>query len=176
MSILKISPGTNVPNEFNVIIEISAKSDPVKYEFDKERGVLVLDRFVATGMRYPVNYGFIPQTLAGDGDPVDVLVYAPYPIMPGVLVSCRALGILKMEDESGVDGKLLAVPTAKICAATKQFSTKEDLPDGLCDEIFHFFENYKKLETGKWVKITGWDGVESAHEEILEGVARFLHK
>lgn len=176
MSLLKIDAGKDIPNEFNVIIEISAKSDPVKYEFDKDCGILVVDRFVATGMRYPLNYGFVPQTLAGDGDPVDVLVYTPYPIIPGALIPCRALGILKMRDESGIDGKLIAVPIAKVCAATKNFSTKDDLPDGLCDEVLHFFENYKKLESGKWVEITGWEGIASAHKEILEGVSRFMGK
>lgn len=173
MNLLTISAGLNVPNEFNVIIEISAKSDPVKYEFDKQNGLLVVDRFVATDMRYPVNYGFIPKTLAGDGDPVDVLVYTPYPLIPGSLIACRALGILKMTDESGSDGKVMAVPVNKVCAATKNIIKIQDLPDGLCDQVKHFFENYKKMEPGKWVEVIGWDDVCFAHKEILEGIERF---
>jgi inorganic pyrophosphatase len=149
MSLNKVTPGSKVPEAFNVIIEIPMNSDPVKYEVDKESGALFVDRFMGTAMHYPTNYGYVPQTIAGDGDPVDVLVMTPFPLPPGVVVPCRALGILLMEDEGGVDGKVLAVPTEKILA------------------------RYKDLEKGKWVKVKGWEGIESAHKEILDGMANY---
>jgi inorganic pyrophosphatase len=180
MSFANVPAGKDLPHDFNVIIEIPAQSDPVKYEADKDLGVLVVDRFVGTGMRYPVNYGFIPQTLSGDGDPVDVLVITPFPLLAGSVVRSRALGMLQMTDESGVDAKLIAVPHDKVCPMTANIKTLDDVPEYLKDQIKHFFENYKALEKGKWVKVEGWVGIEAAHKEITEGLAnakavRFFH-
>ena len=166
-----IEIGKNPPHEFNVIIEIAAQSDPVKYEVD-EHGNLWVDRFVGTGMRYPCNYGFIPHTLAGDGDPVDALVITPFPLMPGSIIACRALGVLVMSDEAGQDSKLLVVPTNKVCKATADLTTLDAVSDVLKAQIKHFFEQYKALEAGKWVKIDAWMGIEAAHLEITEGIAR----
>ncbi len=173
MSFNNVSPGKDIPNDFNVIIEISAQSDPVKYEADKETGMLVVDRFIGTGMRYPANYGFIPKTLAGDGDPVDALVLTPFPLIPGCLVRCRALGMLKMTDEAGEDAKLIVVPVDKLSPATAFMKGLSDVPQNLLDQIKHFFEHYKALETGKWVKVEGWAGIEEAHKEIVDGVKNY---
>ncbi len=173
MSFNHIPAGKDLPTDFNVIIEIPAQSEPVKYEADKEFGLLVVDRFIGTGMRYPANYGFIPQTLSGDGDPVDVLVLTPFPLLAGSLVRARALGMLRMTDESGVDAKLIAVPADKVCPMTAGLKTIEDVPAYLKDQIKHFFEHYKALEKGKWVKIEGWQGLDAAHREISEGVANY---
>lgn len=173
MSFNNVSPGKDIPNDFNVIIEIPAQSDPVKYEADKETGLLFVDRFAGTGMRYPANYGFIPQTLSGDGDPVDVLVVTPFPLIHGCVVRCRALGMLKMTDESGVDAKLVAVPVNKLSPATAHVTDLSDIGQNLLDQIKHFFEHYKALEAGKWVKVEGWGGIEEAHKEIADGVANY---
>lgn len=173
MSFNLVSAGKDIPNDFNVIIEISAQSDPVKYEADKETGLLVVDRFVGTGMRYPANYGFIPKTLAGDGDPVDALVITPFPLIPGCVVRCRALGMLKMTDEGGEDAKLIVVPINKLSPATAFMTGLSDVPQNLLDQIKHFFESYKALEPGKWVKVEGWAGMEEAHKEITNGVASY---
>ncbi|UAW64034.1 MULTISPECIES: inorganic diphosphatase [unclassified Mycoavidus] len=173
MSFNHIPAGKDLPTDFNVIIEIPAQSEPVKYEADKEFGLLVVDRFIGTGMRYPANYGFIPQTLSGDGDPVDVLVLTPFPLLAGSLVRARALGMLRMTDESGVDAKLIAVPADKVCPMTADLKTIEDVPAYLKDQIKHFFEHYKALEKGKWVKVEGWQGLDAAHREISEGVANY---
>lgn len=173
MNFNDVPAGRDLPRDFNVIIEIPAQSDPVKYEADKDLGLLVVDRFVSTGMRYPANYGFIPQTLSGDGDPVDVLVITPYPLLAGSLVRARAVGMLKMTDESGVDAKLLAVPHDKISPATASIQSLDDVPALLKDQIKHFFEQYKALEKGKWVKVEGWEGIDAAHQEIIEGVANY---
>lgn len=173
MSFNHIPAGKDLPSDFNVIIEIPAQSEPVKYEADKEFGLLVVDRFIGTGMRYPANYGFIPQTLSGDGDPVDVLVLTPFPLLAGSLVRARALGMLRMTDESGVDAKLIAVPADKVCPMTADLKTIEDVPAYLKDQIKHFFEHYKALEKGKWVKVEGWQGLDAAHREISEGVANY---
>ncbi len=173
MSFNHIPAGKDLPTDFNVIIEIPAQSEPVKYEADKDFGLLVVDRFIGTGMRYPANYGFIPQTLSGDGDPVDVLVLTPFPLLAGSLVRARALGMLRMTDESGVDAKLIAVPADKVCPMTADLKTIEDVPVYLKDQIKHFFEHYKALEKGKWVKVEGWQGLDAAHREISEGVANY---
>ncbi|BBE10323.1 MAG: inorganic pyrophosphatase [Glomeribacter sp. 1016415] len=173
MSFNHIPAGKDLPTDFNVIIEIPAQSEPVKYEADKELGLLVVDRFIGTGMRYPANYGFIPQTLAGDGDPVDALVLTPFPLLAGSLVRARALGMLRMTDESGVDAKLIVVPVDKVCPMTAHLKTIEDVPAYLKDQIRHFFEHYKALEKGKWVKVEGWQGLDAAHREISEGVANY---
>lgn len=173
MSFSNVPAGQDLPQDFNVIIEIPAHSDPVKYEADKTLGLLVVDRFISTGMRYPVNYGFIPQTLSGDGDPVDVLVITPFPLLAGSVVRARALGMLQMTDEAGVDAKLIAVPHDKVCPMTAHLRTLDDVPEHLKNQIKHFFEQYKALEKGKWVKVEGWTGIEAAHREISEGVANF---
>ncbi|KXU89232.1 inorganic pyrophosphatase [Paraburkholderia monticola] len=173
MSFNHVPAGKDLPHDFNVIIEIPAQADPVKYEADKDLGLLVVDRFIGTGMRYPANYGFIPQTLSGDGDPVDVLVITPFPLLAGSVVRARALGMLQMTDESGVDAKLIAVPHDKVCPMTADLKSVDDVPAYLKDQIKHFFEQYKALEKGKWVKVDGWAGLDAAHKEISEGVANF---
>lgn len=170
MDISKIAIGKDVPNNVNVIIENTAGADPVKYEIDKDSGALMVDRFVHTSMVYPANYGFIPNTLGGDGDPVDVLVYAQYPIVPGAVIQARPVGVLVMEDDGGQDEKILAVPVDKTHPMFADVKSHEDLPQILLDTIEHFFTHYKDLEKGKWVKMKGWEGVERARELILEGV------
>ncbi len=173
MSLDQVSPGKKLPESFNVIIEISMNADPIKYEVDKESGAIFVDRFMGTAMHYPTNYGYVPQTIAGDGDPVDVLVMTPFPLPPGVVVPCRAIGILLMEDEGGMDGKVLAVPTEKILPMYAKIQSLDDLHELQLQQIAHFFERYKDLEKGKWVKVKGWEGKDAAHKEILDGVANF---
>ncbi|MDU0810263.1 MAG: inorganic diphosphatase [Burkholderia sp.] len=173
MSFNHVIAGKDIPQDFNVIIEIPAQSDPIKYELDNELGLLVVDRFIGTGMRYPVNYGYIPQTLSEDGDPVDVLVITPFSLLSGSVVSSRSLGMLKMTDESGIDAKIIAVPHDKICPMTANMKSMDDVPLYLKDQIKHFFEHYKDLENGKWVNVNGWADVDSAHKKIIEGVSNF---
>ena len=173
MSLNKVSSGRNLPDDFNVIIEIPAHGEPIKYEVDKESGAMFVDRFMSTAMHYPCNYGYIPHTLSEDGDPVDVLVITPIPLITGVVVRCRPIGMLKMTDEAGVDGKLLAVPVDKLCGLYRGVSRPEDLQALLLAQISHFFEHYKDLEEGKWVKVKGWVGVDDARAEILAGVERY---
>jgi len=173
MSLHNVTPGAKAPQEFNVIIEIPANADPIKYEVDHETGALFVDRFMSTAMHYPCNYGFIPQTLADDGDPVDVLVITPMPLVPGVVVRCRALGMLKMDDEAGGDNKLLAVPVDKILPIYSHWQKPEDLAPLQLKTIQHFFEHYKDLEPGKWVKVVGWEGPEAARAEIITGIANY---
>ncbi len=173
MSLDKVSPGRDVPNDINVIIEIPSHSDPVKYEVDKESGALFVDRFMSTAMFYPCNYGYIPHTLSEDGDPVDVLVVTPLPLISGSVIRCRPLGMLKMTDEAGVDAKLIAVPVDKLSVLYKECKSTDDLPPSLLAQIAHFFEHYKDLETGKWVKVEGWAGVEDAKAEILSSIKRY---
>jgi inorganic pyrophosphatase len=167
MSLDNVTPGNKVPEQFNVIIEIPMNADPVKYEVDKATGAIFVDRFMSTAMHYPTNYGYVPKTISGDGDPVDVLVITPVPLIPGVVVPCRPIGILKMQDEAGEDGKVLAVPTDKILSIYSQWQKPEDLNPLRLKTIAHFFEHYKDLEEGKWVKILGWEGPESAKKEIF---------
>ena len=173
MALDKVTPGKNAPQEFNVIIEIPMNADPVKYEVDKESGAIFVDRFMSTAMHYPTNYGYVPQTLSGDGDPVDVLVITPVPLIPGVVVTCRVIGILKMTDEAGEDGKVLAVPTDKKCSLYTHWKKPEDMNPLRLKTIAHFFEHYKDLEEGKWVKIGGWEGPDAAHKEITDGIAAY---
>ncbi|HUX30057.1 MAG TPA: inorganic diphosphatase [Thiobacillus sp.] len=173
MRLNKVSSGRNLPDDFNVIVEIPAHGEPVKYEVDKESGAMFVDRFMSTAMHYPCNYGYIPHTLSEDGDPVDVLVITPIPLITGVVVRCRPIGMLKMIDEAGVDGKLLAVPVDKLCGLYRGVSRPEDLQALLLAQISHFFEHYKDLEEGKWVKVEGWVGVDDARAEILAGVERY---
>ncbi|MEZ7815870.1 MAG: inorganic diphosphatase, partial [Burkholderiaceae bacterium] len=165
MSLNLVSYGADAPNMFNVIIEIPMNADPIKYEVDKETGAIFVDRFMSTSMHYPTNYGYVPKTLSGDGDPVDVLVITPVPLLPGVVVTCRAIGILKMEDEAGEDGKVLAVPIDKLLSIYSQWQKPEDMNPMRLKTIAHFFEHYKDLEEGKWVKILGWEGPDAAHKE-----------
>ncbi len=173
MSLNNVPAGRDLPNDFNVIIEIPANGDPVKYEVDKASGAIFVDRFLGTAMHYPCNYGYIPQTLSDDGDPVDVLVLTPFPLFPGVVVRCRVLGVLKMTDESGVDAKLLAVPVEKLCPMYSHLQSYKDVPEHTLNQIKHFFEHYKDLEAGKWVKVDAWHGVDEAKKEILAGVAAY---
>ena len=173
MSINEVTAGKNVPEEFNVVIEIPMNADPIKYEVDKNSGALFVDRFMMTAMHYPANYGYVPMTISDDNDPVDVLVHTPFPLLPGVVVRCRALGVLRMDDEAGGDAKLLAVPTDKICPLYAHWKTIEDVPEIRLKQIQHFFEHYKDLEAGKWVKVVGWAGRDAAHAEILNSIRRY---
>ncbi|WP_373991454.1 inorganic diphosphatase [Duganella sp. BuS-21] len=173
MSLNKVSSGKDLPNDFNVIIEIPMNADPIKYEVDKESGAIFVDRFMGTAMHYPCNYGYVPNTLSADGDPVDVLVITPFPLIPGVVVRCRPIGVLKMTDEAGEDAKVLAVPVDKVLSIYSHWQKPEDLNELRLRQIQHFFEHYKDLEKGKWVKVEGWHGPEAAKEEILAGVANY---
>ncbi|NJM43379.1 MAG: inorganic diphosphatase [Brachymonas sp.] len=175
MSLDAVNPGKNAPHEFNVIIEIPMNADPIKYEVDKESGAIFVDRFMSTAMHYPTNYGYIPKTLSGDGDPVDVLVITPVPLIPGVVITCRAIGILKMQDEAGEDGKLLAVPIDKNAVCTRSGKTRR-FESAALKIHSHFFEHYKDLEEGKWVKVLGWEGVGAAHKEITDGMTAYQAK
>ncbi len=173
MSFEKVPSGHDLPNDFNVIIEIPMNADPIKYEVDKESGALFVDRFMGTAMRYPCNYGYIPHTIADDGDPVDVLVVTPFALVPGVVVRCRPIGVLKMTDEAGGDAKVLAVPVDKILSWYKHWHKPEDVQPERLAQISHFFEHYKDLEPGKWVKVEGWGGPDEAKDEIMSGVKTF---
>jgi inorganic pyrophosphatase len=173
MSLHNVTPGDKTPDQFNVIIEIPMNADPIKYEVDKASGAIFVDRFMTTAMHYPCNYGYVPRTLADDGDPVDVLVITPYPLTPGVVVTCRPLGVLKMDDEAGGDAKLIAVPIDKVLPIYSHWKTTDDINPMRLKAIQHFFEHYKDLEDGKWVKVIGWEGVESAKKEIVDGLAHY---
>ncbi|GBG15408.1 inorganic pyrophosphatase [Novimethylophilus kurashikiensis] len=173
MAFNSVPSGKNIPDDFNVIIEIPMQGDPVKYEVDKESGAIFVDRFMGTAMHYPCNYGYIPHTLSEDGDPVDVLVLTPVPLIPGVVVRCRPLGVMMMTDEAGPDAKVLAVPVDKVCGLYSHFKTYEDVSEWRLNMIMHFFEHYKDLDKGKWVKIDGWRGLDEARQEIVSGVERY---
>src|ERR1700730_8308119 len=172
MRIDAISIGKDPPREVNVLIEVPVGGEPIKYEMDKEAGTLVVDRFLYTAMRYPGNYGFIPHTLSNDGDPCDVLVANTRAIIPGAVMSVRPVGVLLMEDEAGGDEKIIAVPSPKLTQRYDKVKTYSDLPDITLQQIEHFFEHYKDLEQGKWVKVLRWGGAEDAHQLIAEGIAR----
>lgn len=169
MNIQKLTSGKNPPSEVNVFIEIP-KDGNIKYELDKDSGVIFVDRFLYTAMSYPFNYGFIPNTLADDGDPVDVIVLSEQTIMPGVVVPSVVIGMLEMEDEAGIDTKILAVPTEKIDPLFGTYKDITDVPEATKNKIRHFFENYKTLEPNKWVKIKNWHGREKAQEDIQRGL------
>jgi inorganic pyrophosphatase len=173
MSLDRVPTGRNVPHEVNVIIEIPMNAEPVKYEVDKKSGAIFVDRVLTTPMRYPCNYGYIPHTLSGDGDPADVLVLMPLPLIPGSVIRARPIGMLKMTDEAGEDSKLIAVPAPKIYQPYERFADIDDVPDYTRDRIAHFFAHYKDLEKGKWVKVEGWVGAAAALAEIEACVARF---
>ena len=173
MNLDRVTSGRNLSDDFNVIIEIPQHGEPIKYEMDKETGAMFVDRFMSTAMRYPCNYGYIPHTLSEDVDPVDVLVITPVPLITGVVVRCRPVGVLKMTDEAGADSKLIAVPIDKLCGLYKAVHKPEDLPSLVLSQIAHFFEHYKDLEPGKWVQVEGWGGADDARAEIAAGVERY---
>lgn len=173
MSFNNIPAGKGVPDDIYVAIEIPANSSPIKYEIEKDYDALFVDRFMATPMFYPANYGYIPQTLSEDGDPLDVLVVTPYPVAPGSVIRARPVGILNMSDEAGQDAKLLAVPHDKLTALYKHVKEPSDLPELLIKQIEHFFENYKDLEPGKWVKVDGWEGAEAARQAVMRSVEAY---
>jgi len=173
MAFAKIPAGKDVPNDLYVVIEIPANADPIKYEVDKESNAIFVDRFMATPMFYPANYGYIPNTLSEDGDPLDVLVVTPYPVIPGSVIRCRPVGMLNMSDESGKDTKLIAVPHEKLSTLYKDVQEHTDLPALLIQQIEHFFENYKDLEPGKWVKVDGWDNADAARKEVLKSIEAY---
>ena len=173
MGLMKIDSGRNVPHEINVVIEIPMHGEPVKYEVDKDSGALFVDRFLTTAMYYPANYGYIPNTLSEDGDPVDVLVVTPIPLISGSVIRARVVGMLNMTDESGVDAKLLAVPIDKLTPMYHSVQTHDDLPQHLLLSLEHFFKHYKDLEQGKWVQVDGWAGPDAARQEILASIERY---
>ncbi|QFT29202.1 inorganic diphosphatase [Roseibium porphyridii] len=164
--------GKNPPEDINVIVEVSVGGEPIKYEMDKEAGAMYVDRFLYTPMRYPGNYGFVPHTLCGDGDPIDVVVVNQRPIVPGAIMNCRPIGVLLMEDESGQDEKIIAVPSHKLSKRYDAISDVTDLPEITVQQVKHFFEHYKDLEPGKWVKVTGMEGAEAAKKLIIESISR----
>lgn len=170
MRIDAIKTGENPPEDINVIVEVPYGGEPVKYEMDKDAGTMVVDRILYTSMRYPGNYGFIPHTLSDDGDPIDVLIANKRPLIPGSVINCRPVGILNMTDEAGGDEKLIAVPSPHVSAMYKDVNTLEDLPKLLVDQISHFFERYKDLEDGKWVKIDCFGGADEAKQSILKAI------
>ena len=172
MIIDNVTLGKNAPDEVNVIIEVPIGGEPIKYEMDKASGALMVDRFLYTSMRYPGNYGFIPHTRSDDGDPCDVIIANTRAIIPGAIMSVRPVGVLFMEDEAGGDEKILAVPAAKLTRRYENVHNYTDLPAITLDQIQHFFERYKDLEPGKWVKVVRWGTAEEARKLILEGVER----
>ena len=173
MNLDRVNPGRNIPGEINVIIEIPAHSDPVKYEVDKETGAMFVDRFMGTAMHYPANYGYIPHSLSEDGDPLDVLVITPVPLISGSVIRCRPVSMLDMTDDSGPDPKVIAVPLDEMTSLYRHVQQHDDLPQQLMLQIAHFYQHYKDLEENKWVKIEGWKDRDAACEEILASIERF---
>ncbi|MBJ7486189.1 inorganic diphosphatase [Brevundimonas sp.] len=172
MNLDALSIGKHAPDDVNVVIEVPIGGEPIKYEMDKASGALVVDRFLYTSMRYPGNYGFIPHTLSGDGDPCDVIVANTRALMPGSVISCRVIGVLLMEDEAGQDEKLLAVPSSWLTARYDSVKNYTDMPEITLKQIEHFFAHYKDLEGTKWVKVLGWDDADKARSLIVEGIER----
>ncbi|MET4635799.1 MULTISPECIES: inorganic diphosphatase [Kaistia] len=172
MNIDAVPIGKNPPHDVNVIIEVPVGGEPIKYEMDKEAGALYVDRFLYTPMRYPGNYGFVPHTLCGDGDPIDVLVANQRAIVPGAIMNCRPVGVLKMRDEGGEDEKILAVPSTKLTRRYENVKSYKDLPEITLQQIEHFFRHYKDLENGKWVEITGWGDLDEAQQLIVDAIER----
>jgi len=170
---MQVAAGENIPFEINVVVEIPAFSDPVKYEVDKHTGALTVDRFMGTAMQYPCNYGYIPQTLSEDGDPVDVMIITPAPLLSGCVINCRPVGVLKMIDEAGPDPKLLAVPMPRLTPFYNHVTDYQDMQPDKLAKITHFFQHYKDLEEGKWVSVEGWGGLEEARQEIIDSVGRY---
>ncbi|NLS12416.1 inorganic diphosphatase [Vibrio sp. SM6] len=176
MSLNQVPAGPSLPDDIYVIIEIPANADPIKYEVDKDSGAVFVDRFMSAPMFYPCNYGYVNDTLSLDGDPVDVLVPTPYPLLPGSVIRCRPVGVLKMSDESGEDAKVVAVPHSKLSKEYDNIQDVDDLPTLLKAQITHFFERYKELEVGKWVKVDGWENAQAARDEILTSYQRAQNK
>lgn len=173
MALHRVNAGRNVPEDFNAVIEIPMLSDPIKYEVDKATGALFVDRFMTTSMHYPCNYGYIPQTLCGDGDPLDVLVLAPVPLMSSTIVRCRPIAVLRMEDEKGDDAKVLAVPVHDVCRIYDAVKSAQDISIVQLQQIEHFFQHYKDLEPGKFVRTKGWGSADDAREEIMRSVEAY---
>jgi len=173
MALELVPTGKDVPNDVNVIIEIPKDADPVKYEVDKATGAIFVDRILSTPMRYPCNYGYIPHTLCGDGDPADVLVILPLPLVPGSVIRCRPVGVMMMQDEAGSDEKLLAVPVDKVFNGYTHVHDISQVSKHWLERIGHFFQHYKDLEPGKWVKISGWGDAAQARKIVLDSVERF---
>ncbi len=172
MNLDAIAIGKNPPEDINVIIEVAIGGEPIKYEMDKKAGTLVVDRFLYTPMRYPGNYGFVPHTLSEDGDPIDVLIANTRPIVPGAMINVRPIGVLRMRDEAGTDEKIVAVPSPKLTRRYEHVHNYTDLPVITLDQITHFFEHYKDLEHGKWVKLAGWGDAAEARRMITEAIER----
>jgi len=173
MNLDRVDPGENCPNEINVVIEIPTDADPVKYELDKKTGAMYVDRFMNTAMHYPCNYGYVPHTLSKDGDPVDVMVVTTYPLIPGSVILARPIGVLKMTDESGDDAKILAVPNDRCSRMYRGVQDFRDMPGVILEQIAHFFEHYKDLDEGKWVRVGGWYGIDEAKQEILDSIQMY---
>jgi len=173
MSILAVEAGAGAPDIVNAVIEIPAAGAPVKYEMDKATGTLRVDRILFTSMSYPCNYGYVPGTLAGDGDPIDILLITPVPLLAGVVIACRPVGLLQMHDEHGQDWKVLAVPIDTVCAFYRHVQEPDDLPRAQLDQIVHFFQHYKELEPNKFVNVTGWLGADAARREIGAALANY---
>lgn len=172
MRIDAIARGNNPPEDINVLIEVPVGGEPIKYEMDKDSGTLFVDRFLYTPMRYPGNYGFVPHTLSDDGDPIDVLVANSRPLVPGSVINCRPVGVFIMEDDGGQDEKVIAVPSPKLTRRYENVKDYTDLPEITRDQIQHFFEHYKDLEPGKWVKAHGWGGADRARKMIVDSIER----
>ncbi len=173
MNLDRVGPGRNPPDDINVVIEIPLRGDPVKYELDKETGAMFVDRFLNTSMYYPCNYGYVPRTLAKDGDPVDVLIATPMPLIHGAVIRCRPVGMLEMTDEAGDDSKILAVPLDSVSKFHHNVNSPNDIQPALLNLITHFFEHYKDLEPKKWVKIEGWHDAQAAKNEIIDSLQRY---
>ena len=172
MNLDAIPIGKNPPEDVNVIVEVAIGGEPIKYEMDKEAGTLVVDRFLYTPMRYPGNYGFVPHTLSDDGDPIDVLIANTRPIVPGAVIAVRPVGVYKMEDDGGGDEKIIAVPVPKLTRRYEHIKNYTDMPAITLEQIQHFFEHYKDLEPGKWVKVLGWGDAAEARRLIAEAIER----
>jgi inorganic pyrophosphatase len=173
MALDLVPTGKDVPNDVNVIVEIPKDADPVKYEVDKATGAIFVDRILSTPMRYPCNYGYIPHTLCGDGDPADVLVILPLPLVPGSVIRCRPVGVMMMQDEAGSDEKLIAVPVDKVFNGYSHVHDIGQVSQHWLDRIGHFFQHYKDLEPGKWVTISGWGDADQARKIVLDSIQRF---
>jgi inorganic pyrophosphatase len=167
---MKLSIGDNPPEEVNVIVEVPVGADPIKYELDKDSGAIFVDRYLYTAMFYPCNYGFIPHTLADDGDPIDVMVIGRLPVQPGVVLRSVPIGVLKMEDEAGIDAKILCKPPTKITPVHRKTLNYTDVPEIDLQRIAHFFSHYKDLEPDKWVKVEGWGDADEAKQIIRDGI------
>jgi inorganic pyrophosphatase len=170
MSLQQVPAGKNLPDEINVIIEVPMNSPAIKYEIDKESGAIFVDRMLKTAMYYPCNYGYVPHSLCGDGDPLDVLVVLPLPLVPGTVIQCRPVGVLQMKDEAGEDAKILAVPVTDVTGIYRDIVSFEDIDKLLLDQIEHFFEHYKDLEPNKWVRTGEWEDVNVARKEIMNAI------